>query len=359
MVESRPGQLLVRITPALSFLVLWRLLYDLLRLLDGGSDREFTHRMDDGWFAAGYGVALASLVLLPATAAWSAAIWVRHRTQDRKGTATAVIASGLYVALWPVIDGVGVVLALGGLVTVLVLVVLVYLGVDSVVGWALRTALRQVRALGTMTSKALPLLLLFTTFGFFTNEVWQVAGSLTRQRLWLVIGLFVLVGLFYMFSVLSDELRALGSHQRDPIEPDWWRTTPFDAPAVGSERIALRRSEKANMVVVLLLAQLVQVLVFSLLMFAFFVAFGLISLRPEVMASWIGHTPGVGSLFGVDLPVPDELLQVSLFLAAFSGMYFVTTTVIDARYRDAFLDPLVDHLAVSLAAREVYLRSTR
>ena len=61
----------------------------------------------------------------------------------------------------------------------------------------------------------LPLLLLFTTFGFFTAEIWQVAGALPRRQLWLVVGLFVVVGMLHMLSVLSDELRALGSAQRD------------------------------------------------------------------------------------------------------------------------------------------------
>lgn len=256
----------MRITPTLSFLLLWRVLYDLVRVLVGGSDHEFAHR----------------------------------RTVDHKGAVVAAVACGLDFVLWLVLTGDGVLrVAIIGIATELVLVVLAYLGVDSVVGWALRTTLRQVRALGTMTSKALPLLLLFTTFGFFTTEVWQVAGSLSRQRLWLVIGLFVLVGVLYMFSVLSDELRAFGSHACDPIEPDWWHATPFDEPAGTAERIPLRRPEKANMVAVLMLAQLVQVLVFSVLMFVFFIVFGLVSLRADVMAQWVGHAPTVGSLVGV------------------------------------------------------------
>ena len=358
VVRARPHQLLVRITPALVFVSLWRVFYVLVRALDGDSGAEFERRMELSRFAVGYGFALAGLVGLPAAGTWLAALWVRRRTADRRGAAAAMVATGLYIAAWSAVNANAVLQSLLiGVLTVLGLVGLVYVGVDSVLGWALRAALRQLKALGTMTSKALPLLLLFTTFGFFTAEIWQVAGALPRQQLWLVVGLFVVVGMLYMLSVLSDELRALGSTQRDPIDPGWWRATPFPEPGPGGERVPLRRMERANMVLVLILAEMVQVLVFSVLVFVFFVAFGLISVRSEVMAQWIGHDPTVGSLFGVLLPVPDELLQVSIFLAAFSGMYFVTTTVTDSRYRESFLDPLVDHLAVSLAARQSYLRS--
>ncbi|HEV7977061.1 hypothetical protein [Amycolatopsis sp.] len=109
------------------------------------------------------------------------------------------------------------------------------------------------------------------------------------------------------------------------------------------------------MVLVLALTQAFQTLVFATLTFGFFVTFGKIALKDEVIKAYTTRDPTPGILFGTQIPVPNELLQVSLFIAAFSAVYFVSSTVSDAKYRSAFFDPLADHLAVSLAARDVYL----
>jgi hypothetical protein len=90
-------------------------------------------------------------------------------------------------------------------------------------------------------------------------------------------------------------------------------------------------------------------------MFAFFVVFGLISVNRGLMKTWSGHALTAGKLFGVQVPVPDELLQVSLFIAAFSGLYFIAAMATDVLYRSAFVDPLADHMAQSLSARDGYL----
>jgi hypothetical protein len=50
---------------------------------------------------------------------------------------------------------------------------------------------------------------------------------------------------------------------------------------------------------------------------------------------------------------------VSIFLAAFSALYFVVSTTTDSRYRQSFFDPLVSHMAVSLTARNIYLSRWR
>jgi hypothetical protein len=109
------------------------------------------------------------------------------------------------------------------------------------------------------------------------------------------------------------------------------------------------------MILVLVLTQVLQTLVLATLVFVFFVVFGIIAVQHSVIKAWIGRDPASGTLFGIQLPIPQELLQVSLFIAAFSGLYFAASTVTDAKYRSAFFDPLADHLAVSLVARDRYL----
>ena len=95
----------------------------------------------------------------------------------------------------------------------------------------------------------------------------------------------------------------------------------------------VRGYERANLILVLLVAQVVQVLVLALAVFAFFMVFGSIVMKHSVQEAWTGGTIHA-------LPVADnlsvELVQVSVFLAAFSGLYFTVTVLTDETYRAQF-----------------------
>ncbi|WP_432856073.1 hypothetical protein ACQPXB_23880 [Amycolatopsis sp. CA-161197] len=361
VVRGRPAHLLVRIVPAEVFVVLGLLFTTATSVLDGGSDDEFARRMDQTWFALLYLGVLVAYVVVPSAGAWLAARWVRRRVPARQGTPVALAVAAVFLVLNPIVDAaapphdslpVGVLEQLGLLV---VLLVAAFFGGGSILGWALRAAFRQLARLGDLTSRALPLLLLFTVFGFFTTEIWQVTADLTRHRIWLVVGLFSVVAVLFLVSTLSDEVRSLTKVAK-PAEPDTLEGTPFASctdPA--PERVPLTKLERANMVLVLLLTQILQTLVLSVLTFVFFVAFGVITVRAPVIKSWVGHDPSPGTLFGIQVPIANELLQVSLFIAAFSALYFAAGAVTDATYRSSFFEPLVRHLGTSLTARDRYL----
>ena len=73
--------------------------------------------------------------------------------------------------------------------------------------------------------------------------------------------------------------------------------------------------------------------VLALAVFAFFMVFGSIVMKHAVQEAWTG-----GRIHA--LPVADnlsvELVQVSIFLAAFSGLYFTVTVLTDDTYRAQF-----------------------
>jgi hypothetical protein len=125
---------------------------------------------------------------------------------------------------------------------------------------------------------------------------------------------------------------------------------PIEAPPLG-------RRERANITLVLFVAQTLQILVLSVLVFAVLIALGALAVDPVVIDSWLG--PGAakqeGTLFGVKLPLSVGLVQVSMFLAAFSGVYFAASAATDQHYREAFFEPLLADVRKSLAARQVYL----
>jgi hypothetical protein len=180
VVRTLEENLLVRIVPAVVWLALADVLSGVLAAIDG--DSAFETRLEDGAFEAVYSVTLVALLVVPAAGAWLAAHWSRDRVLHGRGfVPAAVVATGFVLGV-PVVDHLLDDAALVSTVVLYLVVVagllgLTAVGAGSIFGWALRAALRQLRDVGTMTSRAMPLLLLVTTFGFFTAEIWQIAHS--------------------------------------------------------------------------------------------------------------------------------------------------------------------------------------
>jgi hypothetical protein len=57
--------------------------------------------------------------------------------------------------------------------------------------------------------------------------------------------------------------------------------------------------------------------------------------------------------------VPQTIVHMSLLVAVLSGLYLTVSTSVDPLYRERFFTPLIDDVAVSLAARDAYLDSER
>ncbi|MEV6874549.1 hypothetical protein [Amycolatopsis sp. NPDC051128] len=362
VVRGRPTRLLVRTAPAVVFIAVWEVMTALLNVVDGETDADFDRLIENDLFSLGYSGLVLGLVGFPVLGSWLTARWVRRKLVDRGGTVPAAVLAAVFVLGVPALDRAvaGGSVPLGVVTHLAILAGLfaaAFAGAGSIVGWALRAAFRQTRMLGELTSRALPLLLLFTVFGFFTTEIWQVGASLPRPRLWLVVGLFAAVGVVFLLAMFKDEVTTLTQSRTAPVGLDKLRETPLASylDDVRAERVPLKKLERANMILVLVLTQVLQTLVLATLVFVFFVIFGIIAVQHSVIKAWISRDPTNGTLFGIQLAVPQELLHVSLFIAAFSGLYFAASTVTDAKYRSAFFDPLADHLAVSLVARDLYL----
>lgn len=86
---------------------------------------------------------------------------------------------------------------------------------------------------------------------------------------------------------------------------------------------------------------------------AFFVAFGLLAVGPDVREAWIqttGHHIGPRGL-GLTL----ELLRVSAVIAWLSGLYYAIAVLTDATYREEFLEEITGEMRETFAARVAYL----
>ncbi|MDX1872835.1 hypothetical protein SBI67_11935 [Mycolicibacterium sp. 120266] len=328
---------------------------------------EVTGERPDYGYAVRLGVIAAVLLGAPF------ALTLLHRLNSRLGEtgrrSGAWVVMAIFVVVMPVtVSGwTGAAAAevpLFALISLLA-IWLTYLGFGSIAAWAFRFAWVQLGALGTLMSRALPLLML-TVVVYFTGELWQLAARMTRQRLWQTIGFLALVALVFVVATIRDEVQALRDGRAEQTDPARLLAgTPLQpAPGRQPARTPLSRAENVNVVAIMVVSQAIQVVLFTAGLFAFFLALGVIAIPDDVTVLWSaesqcsvpgGEPPCAGTWFGVHIPIPQTLVHTSLFVAVLSGLYFTVSTSVDPLYRQRFFDPLIADVAVSLAGRDAYL----
>ncbi|WP_237568945.1 hypothetical protein [Mycolicibacterium lacusdiani] len=322
-----------------------------------------------------YGYALRLGVIAALLVAAPFALHLLHRMDTRLGDAgrrsAATLVITLFVVVMPITvsgwTGEAAAEAPAFIAITLLAIWLTYLGFGAIAAWAFRFAWVQLGALGTLMSRALPLLML-TVVVYFTGELWQLAARMTRQRLWEVIGFLALVALAFMVTTIRDEVRALREDRAEQTDTvALLAGTPLaghrDPPAA---RLPLSRGEQVNVVAVMVVSQAIQVVFFTAGLFLFYLALGTIAIPDDVAVLWsaeescaVGEPPCAGTWFGVHVPVPQTVVHMSLLVAVLSGLYFTVSTSVDPLYRQRFFDPLIADVAVSLAGRDVYLELER
>jgi hypothetical protein len=258
-------------------------------------------------------VPLVAAVVLLATGAGGLLAWVSQQVT----VAPALLLSlGLAAATWYALTA---------------------LRARPIVTWALARAAGSLRTLLPMATRALPLLLMFITFLFINTEVWMIASALDGGVLWSTVMLFAAVAVGFLVVRLTEEVDRLDDEVGREELGD-------DADVVGLQR--------TNLVLVLLITQAFQVLLLALAVFAFFIVFGVVAMDDEVLATWIESD----LTYAWSIPVSRELLQVSTFLAAFSGLYFAVYAVTDENYRREFFTEVLGELEQALRVGVRYIR---
>ncbi|WP_408899046.1 hypothetical protein ACJ5H2_08025 [Nocardioides sp. R1-1] len=275
------------------------------------------------------------------------------------------VLTGVLTAPW-----VGAAAAVGAALTVVGAVLSAYavatLRAWLIVGWAVRRTFRSLGLMLPLVTRALPLLLLFITFLFINAEVWQVAASLDGGVLWVTVLLFAAIAVGFLLTRLPEELddvddeveaaQLIEACAGTPLEPAARRlATRVDR--VGAVDAEVGGLQRANLVLVLLVAQAVQVLLLALAVFGFFLVFGVVAMEPAVVGSWTGGPlhpleGPPGELLGTRLSL--ELIRVATFLAAFSGLYFTVYAVTDELYRRQFFSVVIRELERAVSARVAY-----
>lgn len=247
----------------------------------------------------------------------------------------------------------------------LVYVVLSY-GLVPLTRWAAARVFQQLGEVGGLLSRALPLLLVFVVFLFLTPEVWEVAGAMQWPVLVANLGLFVLLGVVFLLARLPTETAKLGDF--DSLES--LQALCGGTPAAGlASRLdavpdahPLRLRQRGNLYLVVFVSQTIQIVLVTLTLTGFFVAFGLLAVRPEVQGRWAADVAAVDPLVAFDLlgspaMLTPALLRVAVFLGVFSGFYVAVYAVTDDTYREQFFERVATELRQTFAVRAAYLQA--
>lgn len=232
------------------------------------------------------------------------------------------------------------------------------LRVRTMATWAGRHMFSSLESMFQLVTRALPMLLLFLTFLFINAEVWQVSSDMSRGVLWTVVLLFAGVAVAFLLVRLPDEVRRVERDASGERLVESCAGTPVEHLAAGvppgARMTALPRLPRLNLVLVVLFSQILQVLILSVSVMTFFLVFGRVAISPDVIESWVGHEPRPVHELTRLLPVSNELLQVSVFLAAFSGLYFTVYAVTDETYRRQFFTAISQELEQAIGVYAVY-----
>lgn len=279
-----------------------------------------------------------------------AAVALVNRARGRRALAIPEDVGAVELALFVLVPaavlgavhgGWGLVVLAGNL-ALLALVALGFgFGLGAIVLWSARRLGGQLARSLLLLARAIPLLLFFSLVLFVNTEMWQVFAEQTGAALVAIGLLLLLVATAFLAARLPREI--------DHLERD---VSDGSAPP-------LRRLQRANVGLVLLIGHGLQIAVVTLAIGAFFVAFGTIAIDVDVMRAWLSGSSG-HALFDVtvlDVPLrpTTELLRVAGAIAALSGVYYAVSVFSDTAYREEFLDEITGELRDTFAARAEYL----
>jgi len=364
--SARFGNTLLRAAPVLLGFVVFTMLIDIVELTWREIDAE-AHANDE--FPVWYLWALAASTIAGIVAGVLAHLVVRRRPLRVRDM--ELIATGAPVALLllPVLEAVlGVETDLVGnvianLVTIAIMLGLTRIGFGAIFVWSIRQALSQGRAVTSMAARAIPMILLVSLFAYLSDGMWMVTSALSRDDLWQVVVILLAIAGGFVLVVIRDEMRAMT--RGASCTPEELAEAGFPAAALmparsqmdEPETIRVTRWEAFNATAILLISQAIQIGFLVALVFGFYCVFGSVTIADSVLEAWTGHPPTTGTLWGFEMPVSNEVVHTSLFLAAFSAVSFAASSVNDPRYRESFFEPLVQEVRVTITARNLWYAS--
>jgi hypothetical protein len=225
--------------------------------------------------------------------------------------------------------------------------------------WALGFTRRQLSDVFALFVRSLPLLLLFSAIIFLTGEIWQMCDGNSGLFFAISMGIIVAVGVFFAVFKVPDQISELSTFETRDVVQSRLEGTPaadVDLPETLNTP-PLSRRQWGNVGLVVVISEGVQGAIVSLLMFIFFIVFGVFAVSRDTIAVWVGSTPDTifsFSVLGQEAHLTHELLRISIFVSVLSGLYFTVNSLTDSSYRKEFLESLLDEVRVAFAVRAAY-----
>lgn len=258
------------------------------------------------------------------------------------------------------------VLLVANLIILVVGFVLTAWGIIPMMRWSVGQVWRQMNDIANLAMKSLPILLLFSAFIFLNAEMWQVAHDFTWPFFAVICALIFGIGsAFVMLSVKRITVDLARFNRWSDVRPFCDRSPvaacvpaddepPPDAPTLG------RRAEW-NVTLLLFVAQAIQILLVALVITAFYLVFGLFTVRADTLLQWTTADPEIldGDTWwtpATDLVFTRQLVIVSAFIGLVSGLQFAVQVVTDESYREEFAAGMTAEIREALAVRAVYQR---
>jgi len=249
----------------------------------------------------------------------------------------------------------------------LVLLGIVYLGTSyavlPTVRWGVVQAYRQLTTVVNLMVRSLPLLLLFTMVIFLNAEVWKVMDDLPALLWWSTLGLLLLVGSAFVVLRIPRELAGVSELASwASVGADVADTPAADIDVAGLPEPPsppdLHRRERVNVAFVFFASQAIQIALVVLLIGAFYVVFGMLTIVDTTIVQWTGSDQievlvswTVGD---TTVAVTKELLRTAAFVASVAGLQFTVSALTDSSYREEFLTGTLGELHEALAVRAAY-----
>jgi hypothetical protein len=227
-------------------------------------------------------------------------------------------------------------------------------GVVAVTRWATRYAWSELAPAVRRLARSVPLIAVVVLALFYTGEVWQVAATIDGANLAVVCALLAAAGVG--FAVVQARAGLGEERAADPV------LLVADTPAaqwpIGPD-VPLARDERANVAVLLYVAQASTVAIAAGLFGMLVIAFGAFAIPVEVLTSWIGSDPTIWVRFDgvVSFAVTRELAVTGALVAGFTSLVFAVSLTGDDEFQLVIRRSLATRLAVALAVRSAYLHA--
>lgn len=234
------------------------------------------------------------------------------------------------------------------------------LGLGAIALWGLRRLLHEASRIVALLAATLPVLLILVLFLIFAAELWEAVHLLDVGETLAVVALVSVVAATLVFTAVRTELHEMAARPHTDLVAlaDGTPAAPLAADVLGGARVRLRPLQRLNLFVLAIIAQLIQSAFVAVLVTAFLVVFGLLTLPTALQQRWIGAPPDpviqLGTLLGDSRVLTVELLTVSVLLGAVVGLYFTGLAVTDTAYRTSHFERVLIEVRVLVAAHALY-----